>query len=44
MLWSSWVGIYLVTNLTNGLRNGTIKGAKAVAVANTAILYFVNKG
>lgn len=36
--------IQLVTNLTTGLRNGTIKGARAVAVANAAILYFANKG
>ncbi|WP_181366939.1 hypothetical protein [Enterococcus faecalis] len=36
--------IQLVTNLTTGLCNGTIKGAKAAAVANAAILYFANKG
>lgn len=36
--------IQLVTNLTTGLRNGTIKGAKAVAVANAAVLYSANKG
>ncbi|GEQ62541.1 hypothetical protein M2904_10085 (plasmid) [Vagococcus lutrae] len=36
--------IQFVTNLTTGLRNGTITGSKAVSVANAAILYFANKG
>lgn len=36
--------IQLVTNLSTGLRNGRIKGAKAVAVANAAFLYLADKG
>lgn len=35
--------IEFVANLTTGLRNKTIKGAKARAFANAAILYFANK-